>query len=90
MNMLRSSVILSALVLALSACGDTGTSDSSRTATAEEAMQVAATPFSIGDTTENEMGSPPPNELDDGMADPYERMARSESVAAPEKPEMAQ
>lgn len=88
--MLRSPLIISLLTLALAACSDAGDSTGKTAASAEEAMRVAATPFSVGDSTENEMGAAPPNQLGIGNGDPYEQMARSQNVDAPSKPEMAQ
>lgn len=88
--MLRSSLIISVLTLVLAACSDGADSTGKPAASTEEAMRVAATPFSVGDSTENEMGAAPPNELSVGNGDPYEQMARAQNVDAPSKTEMAQ
>jgi hypothetical protein len=88
--MLRTSLTIAALSLALSACGDASKGDGSPAASTEEALRIAATPFSIGDSTENEMGAAPRNEFSDGGTDPYERMAHGANVAPPAKAEMAQ
>lgn len=81
MRMIRTAVIASLILV--TACSGKDENGGTKAPTTEDALKTAATPFSIGNVTEGEMGTTPPGELDDGATDPYARMAREENTTAP-------
>lgn len=84
--MIRHAALTSALLLA--ACSGSDEPTKQRAPTTEEALKTASTPFSIGDNLSADMGNAPVGELDDGINDPYDRMARDANVSAPAEAEM--
>ncbi len=82
MSMIRTAVIASLLLV--TACSGKDEEKANKAPTTEDALRTAATPFTIGNVVDGEMGASPPGELDDGTTDPYARMAREENTSAPD------
>jgi len=75
-------LIATIVALTLSACSGSDDTSKAQPETTAQALETTSKPFSVG-TGANDMGGMPPGELDDGITDPYERMAKAENTQAP-------